>query len=703
MSSSYPKWLSDIKHDLTESREWQNLREELRAVIDQQLTESRVDRFDNLSDAERKMFLERALRALKNSDHEAKFSETLYTSVNEHINSFVSRQLLDGSGFPLSSTKSDLVIDQANDASATLLTRWPEMKSKLHRCFNRPLPTGLRQVAWRLFLSNPTVKSRYLSRLERDPESTMSILDLDIVQKCDALLQSEPTFKSLAFKSDVLHTMKAVLSYHHACKQTRTGLLDTDYLLVVPFLVNALGLAAAGPGSRRGGLETEGHPINTKETMALIVEQYSTLMSTRPAYMKESYDQDFKESMRLCSSKLAGTLHVYDSDLAGHLLSILSKDGKNLPLAESLKQITRPMIRSIFVGYLSLEAVLFIWDQHVIGLDAPEFDVIPPIMVLILLLHKTQLMECQTATDVMTVMKQECPRLKKEQLMHGINKHFHRELYSLMVKDGGVPVLDPTQMPTAWQEWHKEDLPPVIRPEDRQLSRQRREEEHLRDLQMQKEREEERLRANQAREEQEKARLQRKLDDAKRTYHTKEEELVEQLNEEKRKREEATRQANEEIEKLKRELSNLKKGLEDKPEPIPPAKVGQDLLKGIMKAAASATCHPGSLLLQSCVGNLLSLLSKGTTCTDLPLESSPRNLESHLLAKEYFTADLRGHHHLHRRNLLLGTCVASYFQLCPDNPLLQTWEATTYDPFCRNPLQQTCEVISFCYIRGSHG
>lgn len=37
----------------------------------------------------------------------------------------------------------------------SLLKKWPEMKSKLHVCFNQPLAPPIRQLAWKLFLANP--------------------------------------------------------------------------------------------------------------------------------------------------------------------------------------------------------------------------------------------------------------------------------------------------------------------------------------------------------------------------------------------------------------------------------------------------------------------------------------------------------------------------------------------------------------------
>ncbi|XP_030848136.1 uncharacterized protein LOC100888055 [Strongylocentrotus purpuratus] len=591
-AESYPKWLSDCKSELSHSQEWQDLREELESAIEQQLTESHVDQFANLSIAERKMFLERALRAVKNGDQCGKFNDTLNQSINKHVNSHVAHQLLDKSGFKPVATKSDLILDQSNEASMALLARWPELKTKLHRCFNKVLPSGLRQLTWKLYLSNPTVRSRYLTRLERDPQSTMSVLDLDVVKKCEALLQSEPTFKLLAFNTDILHAMKAVLSYHHACKQTRTPLLDTDYLLVVPFLVNALMVQGQGhriPGES-GTLTGPGtdHLIS-RESLGTLVEQYSTLMAARPAYMKESYNQDFKEGLRQCLAKVSGTLEVLDSGLADHLRKALNKEAKKLPLSESIKQVTRPMIRAMFVGYLSLDTIMYVWDQHMIGLDAPEFDITPAITVLIFIYLKKQLMSCNTVSEVSAILKSEAVKLKREQFMHGINKLFHKELYSLLIKDSGMPVLDPTQMPMPWQDWHRDDLPPVIRAEDRQISRQRRREEELREMNLKKELHDQRLLDEDLRKQQARVRWQQQLTDAEKAYSSREVELIKLLEEEKKKRVEASKRAEREIDKLAKEIEKLRKGQGSKPGPstVPlcPSRVGRDLLKGVMKGA----------------------------------------------------------------------------------------------------------------------
>lgn len=71
--------------------------------------------------------------------------------MDQSLNEEVSRQLLEES--PMD-TKSDLIIESAEEGTLSLLKKWPDMKEKLQVCLNQPLPTQLRQVAWRLYLSD---------------------------------------------------------------------------------------------------------------------------------------------------------------------------------------------------------------------------------------------------------------------------------------------------------------------------------------------------------------------------------------------------------------------------------------------------------------------------------------------------------------------------------------------------------------------
>ena len=72
-------------------------------------------------------------------------------SLDQNLNNDVARQLLEDQ--PIN-TKTDLVLEAAQEGAVALLRKWPNMRSKLHVCFNQPLTGELRQLAWKLFLEN---------------------------------------------------------------------------------------------------------------------------------------------------------------------------------------------------------------------------------------------------------------------------------------------------------------------------------------------------------------------------------------------------------------------------------------------------------------------------------------------------------------------------------------------------------------------
>ena len=76
-------------------------------------------------------------------------------SLDQNLNNDVAKQLLENQ--PLI-TKTDLVLNSAEEGATALLRKWPDMRSKLCVCFNQPLPIELRHLAWKLFLENSKCK-----------------------------------------------------------------------------------------------------------------------------------------------------------------------------------------------------------------------------------------------------------------------------------------------------------------------------------------------------------------------------------------------------------------------------------------------------------------------------------------------------------------------------------------------------------------
>ena len=87
--------------------------------------------------------------------------------------------------------------------------------------------------------------------------------------------------------------MKAVLSYHHVRKNTKNSLLDTDYMLAIPILVNLL-------------TTIRSDQMVSDSCIALLIEEYTTFMACRPIYMKESFNPvSWHFCLPLCSEDVA--------------------------------------------------------------------------------------------------------------------------------------------------------------------------------------------------------------------------------------------------------------------------------------------------------------------------------------------------------------------------------------------------------------
>ncbi|XP_022103716.1 uncharacterized protein LOC110986276 [Acanthaster planci] len=535
--SAHPRWLLDCKGEIVQTDEWKILTQELNQAVQQQLNESHVSKFTDLSDPEKQLFLERAAKAIQEGDAFQSFNQAASKTLDKHLSNHANQQLLNSS--PLES-KSELVLEQAREGALGLLKSWPGNKAKFRRFFNQALPDRLRQIAWRLYLRSPKVRSLYLEQLKADPSSVMSILDLEVVQTCEALLTREPTFQDLSNNTDILHAMKAILSYHHVCKKTKTSLIDTDYMLVIPFLLNVLST-------------TRPEQLVLESTLALLIEEYATFMSSRPIFMRESYVKDFQGSMEAFAKQIAGMLQEKDEALAEHFHQVFSGHFAGpSALTQGIKTLVRPMVRCLFVGYLSLDAVMYVWDQYIIGLDVPDYDIVPCMTVSVLMLQRKYLLQCESLPEMEFILKRNAVKLTKDELMYEIGHHFYQVLHhQLNSGQDGTPVLDPTQVAMPWEYWYYEMLPQRTKAEDRRRERNIRKDQRQREKDAARDEE---MREKLRKEEEEMEEIQ----NSERMARFDQQRLRDLLEQEKRKRAKAEREAQAEISQLKLEIARLK-------------------------------------------------------------------------------------------------------------------------------------------------
>ncbi|XP_053375032.1 uncharacterized protein LOC123533928 isoform X2 [Mercenaria mercenaria] len=557
----YPKWLLDSKENISGSPEWKAFLHELHDAIQQQLTESHVQYFSDLSEAEKELFMQRATKAIEGGTTYSNLYKKVSVLLDQNLNEETSRQLLEE--HPIG-TKSDLVIDFAEDGALSLLKKWPEMKSKLSFCLNQPLPFKVRQLAWRLYLTNTKVRKQYVDLLNSDARKAISQYDYEIDQKCQQLLSSEKTFGDLRGSQGVFYAMKAVLSYYHASMRTKTRLRDVDHMLVVPFVtVSAPNVPRKEPPSSR--------------TVALLVEEFLTFQDSRPGFVVDSGSETHEEEMRGFVDKVAKLLQQYFPETPRVIAEkyVPSKDkivateaGSFAVLKDGLTILIRPLIRAMFVGYLRMDTLLYVWDQYMIGLDSPGYNVewLAIVTAIILGLLKDKFKECQTSVQMEMMLKNEGPKLTIAQFQYEVKKNHYPELYAMLHKDfkSAMPVLDPTQaIHPPWRHWYNDLIPPYTQPHDRKTAREEREAE--RERRGQQQRDAELLRREQEQSQRKDSGIPAyedqeymKLAAAERQrIELEKARLEDQLADERRQREEGERRAKEEIEQLKLQMSML--------------------------------------------------------------------------------------------------------------------------------------------------
>ena len=270
-ATKLPSWLLLSKEDIIKSSEWKDLTSDLFDAVQQQLMESHVSYFSDLTDSEKIMFLDRAAKLVRDGSTYKNLVERVSGVLDRNLNEEVSKTLINPSN---KYTKTQLLLEGASNTSIKLLQRWPDLRTKLYSCFNRPLPNSLREAVWKMCLANPLVRQDYLEKVSRAKRDTDSVQDAAIGQKCQAFLSSEPTFSEIASHPAVIDVMKSALSYRQVVTKNASSIVDTDYLLALPFLKVLIS-------------DKNGYQVDSEE-IASFIEFYFTFMDSRPPLMKDS-------------------------------------------------------------------------------------------------------------------------------------------------------------------------------------------------------------------------------------------------------------------------------------------------------------------------------------------------------------------------------------------------------------------------------
>lgn len=265
-------WLIKAKDDLSQTQEWKELVSELFEAIQQQLAENHIAYFSDLSESEKILFLDRAAKLVKESLRHKNLVATTSAKLDQHLSESIMDKLMD----PLNSkTKTELVLESACDACSVLLQKWPDMRTKLFTCFNRPLTSKLRKLMWKMLLVNPKLREDFKGHLKPSKSQENAV-----GQRCQAFLTSETYFTNLTKHNldTTTNVMIKALVYKQLLSKESLG--DTDYLLILPFLKVVVEDRLHG--------DAGSHSNDVEEMCLDVLEMFSTFLEYRPVYMKDS-------------------------------------------------------------------------------------------------------------------------------------------------------------------------------------------------------------------------------------------------------------------------------------------------------------------------------------------------------------------------------------------------------------------------------
>ncbi|CAF0946372.1 unnamed protein product [Rotaria sordida] len=470
--ANLPAWLVDSRENVLKTQEWHNLTTNIYDAVDQHLAQSHVQYFTDLSDAEKSLVLERAARSLRGTTSGA---PTPYDNLNKRVsdlldksvNNDVSRSLLKDD--PLE-TKTDIILNKVCEGIVGLLRKWPDQKYKLHAFLNQPLPQPIRFVGWNLYLSNANHRQKFINDLANNPRSILSPMDAEIQRNCDSLVKTLPLAPDMMDSKGNMSAMKAILSYFHSMLSNKRDLADSEYYYAIPIVL-----------SHNPPLSRSEKPY--EKSLSILIEMYRTYLDTMPPVLRDIYLNSSTHELEPWFRKVEIHLKEIDRPIYNHMRSILYPPDSPMSTTDDpyvlifLKKCCYPWFKYMFVGCLTTDPLLFVWDQYLITSDIPKFhdELIPAIAAAMIITLRDFLLKCKMTSEMETVLQHKTNIIITRQLQSVIVRFFLADFKNRIARSDFGPVIDPTEG-RQWTSFNKDHVPQAAnRPEQRLTDRERNE------------------------------------------------------------------------------------------------------------------------------------------------------------------------------------------------------------------------------------
>ena len=248
--------LEKVKNDIGLSKEWKEFHQRLTDEFDDSTKHKK-----NLTTEQRALLVKRVVESVKESEQYKQLEERVPSVVQLHFYSNPKTKKL--------KAKTPIM----DRASATIVQRWPRLKSHLKQFINVPLPTNLRKAAWSAFLQDKTIRKYFLTEHEGMRGDDLLNKDPKLTEKCKKYLQRE-VFIELKKTNAALHTMCAVLKFWQ--KKSGSEVTDPEILLSIPFTY-----------CYRDELGSSSKTLNTS-SVSIVAEMFCSFMQMIPLSMKSA-------------------------------------------------------------------------------------------------------------------------------------------------------------------------------------------------------------------------------------------------------------------------------------------------------------------------------------------------------------------------------------------------------------------------------
>ncbi|XP_052829116.1 uncharacterized protein LOC106881161 isoform X2 [Octopus bimaculoides] len=449
-----PKWLSDCKEAITSSTEWKQYILTLNDAIRQQLEDSHVPFFTDLSQTSRIHFVDTAMRATENG--------TDYRSIHDKVTSLVNHHLhtsaISHSHRPY--TKSQGIIQQTYEGIEYLLHRWPFLRSKLTIFFNCPLPKHLRHLIWKTFLADAKASHMFLAQCKDDPDKR-KLFNREISENCRKFIK-RINLQGLNGSEGAFYCMKSILAFYLSVAEQPVSLDPKEYFITVPFLLVAMQHIQIT------------NPVPDK-VLSLLIEEYCSFMKNLPMFVQDS-DKDLKSFtknvIQTLRQKYPNAEQVFAQKCGGvHQEAAITSDNDR-EFIQKMSVLLKPIIQNMFVVYFNLETLLYVWDQYIITADNTSFQNSWLIAVTAISLNclKDSLRNT-TSADINLILLENWPMITVLDLQFEVKNKFNEEFESLLdvSQQRKMTFLDPSLNNTFWQKWYNSPSLEYTQPQDRRL------------------------------------------------------------------------------------------------------------------------------------------------------------------------------------------------------------------------------------------